>query len=101
MVPDGARLATGVFMALTLLFCGMAGRELHGKGNGAIAGLLLMGCFGLVLRGHDARLVVTDAATRQQIVQALPQLAALTAAPVAAGRRVLRLGGALAPILPA
>ena len=39
---DGARLATGVFMALTLLFCGMAGRELHGKGNGAIAGLLLM-----------------------------------------------------------
>jgi 4-amino-4-deoxy-L-arabinose transferase-like glycosyltransferase len=56
---DGARLATGVFMALTLLFCGMAGRELHGKGNGAIAGLLLMGCFGLVLRGHEA---ITDVA---------------------------------------
>ena len=31
---DGARLATGVFMGLTLLFCGMAGRELHGKGSG-------------------------------------------------------------------
>ena len=56
---DGARLATGLYMALTLLFCGMAGRELHGKGNGAIAGLLLMGCFGLVLRGHEA---ITDVA---------------------------------------
>ncbi len=51
---DGARLATGLYMALTLLFCGMAGRELHGKGNGAVAGLLLMGCFGLVLRGHES-----------------------------------------------
>jgi 4-amino-4-deoxy-L-arabinose transferase-like glycosyltransferase len=56
---DGARLATGVYMGLTLLFCGMAGRELHGKGNGAIAGLLLMGCFGLVLRGHET---ITDVA---------------------------------------
>lgn len=56
---DGARLATGLYMALTLLFCGMAGRELHGKGNGAVAGLLLMGCFGLVLRGHET---ITDVA---------------------------------------
>ena len=56
---DGARLATGVYMALTLLFCGMAGRELHGRGNGAIAGLLLLGCFGLVLRGHET---ITDIA---------------------------------------
>ena len=56
---DGARLATGLYMALTLLFCGMAGRELHGKGNGAIAGLLLMGSFGLVLRGHET---ITDIA---------------------------------------
>ena len=56
---DGARLATGVYMALTLLFCGMAGRELHGKGNGAITGLLLLGCFGLVLRGHET---ITDIA---------------------------------------
>jgi 4-amino-4-deoxy-L-arabinose transferase-like glycosyltransferase len=56
---DGARLATGVYMALTLLFCGLASRELHGKGNGAIAALLLLGCFGLVLRGHET---ITDIA---------------------------------------
>ena len=56
---DGARLATGIYMALTLLFCGLAGRELHGKGNGAISALLLLGCFGLVLRGHET---ITDIA---------------------------------------
>ena len=54
---DGARLATGLFMALTLLFCGLAGRELHGKGNGSITVLLLLGCFGLVLRSHET---ITD-----------------------------------------
>ena len=56
---DGARLATGLYMALTLLFLGMAGRELHGKGTGAVAALLLLGCFGLVLRGHEG---ITDIA---------------------------------------
>ena len=56
---DGARLATGLYMALTLLFCGLAGRELHGKGNGAITALLVLGCFGLVLRGHET---ITDIA---------------------------------------
>ncbi|HTD89259.1 MAG TPA: hypothetical protein VK663_01245, partial [Burkholderiales bacterium] len=39
---DGARLATGLYMALTLLFCGLAGRELHGKGNGAITAFLVL-----------------------------------------------------------
>ncbi len=56
---DGARLATGMYMALTLLFCALASRELHGKGNGAIAALLLLGCFGLVLRSHE---IITDSA---------------------------------------
>ena len=54
---DGARLVTGLYMALTFLFCGLASRELNGKGNGAIAALLLLGCFGLVLRSHE---MITD-----------------------------------------
>lgn len=54
---DGARLATGLYMALTLLFCALAGRELHGKGKGGLAALLLLGCFGLVLRAHET---ITD-----------------------------------------
>lgn len=56
---DGARLATGLFVALTLLFCALAGRELHGKGHGAPAALLVLGAFGLVLRGHEG---ITDSA---------------------------------------
>lgn len=56
---DGARVATGLFMALTFWFCGLASRELNGRGKGAIAALLLLGCFGLVVRSHQT---VTDIA---------------------------------------
>ncbi len=86
---DGARLATGLYMALTLLFCGMAGRELHGKGNGAIAGLLLMGCFGLVLRGHEA---ITDVAALAGFALAYYALALALRRALAGG---LLLGAAL------
>jgi 4-amino-4-deoxy-L-arabinose transferase-like glycosyltransferase len=50
---DAARLATGFWMAVALVFCGLAGRELNGAGAGALAIALLIGCFGLVLRGHQ------------------------------------------------
>jgi 4-amino-4-deoxy-L-arabinose transferase-like glycosyltransferase len=50
---DAARLASGFWIALALLFCGLAGRELNGPGAGALATALLLGCFGLVLRGHQ------------------------------------------------
>ncbi len=50
---DAARLATGFYMALALIFCGLAGRELNGPGSGALATALLLGCFGLVLRSHQ------------------------------------------------
>jgi 4-amino-4-deoxy-L-arabinose transferase-like glycosyltransferase len=50
---DAARLATGFYIALTLLFCGLAGRELNGPGYGALATVLLLGCFGLVVRSHQ------------------------------------------------
>ena len=50
---DAARLASGLYIALALLFCGLAGRELNGPGSGALAVVLLLGCFGLVLRAHQ------------------------------------------------
>ena len=56
---DGARLVTGFWMALTFIFVGAAARELHGNGRGAIAVLLLLGCFGLVVRSHQ---IITDIA---------------------------------------
>jgi len=56
---DAARLATGFFMALTFLFCGLTGRELNGAGRGYISTLLMLGCFGLVVRSHQ---LITDVA---------------------------------------
>jgi 4-amino-4-deoxy-L-arabinose transferase-like glycosyltransferase len=50
---DAARLATGFYIALALLFCGLAGRELNGPGCGTLAIALLLGCFGLVVRSHQ------------------------------------------------
>ena len=51
---DAARLATGFYMGLTLLFCAFTWRELSSKeGSGSLAALLLLGCFGLVLRSHQ------------------------------------------------
>jgi len=56
---DAARIATGLYMGLTLLFCGLAGRELHGRGSGTLAMMLLLGAFGLVIRSHQ---LITDVA---------------------------------------
>jgi 4-amino-4-deoxy-L-arabinose transferase-like glycosyltransferase len=46
-------------MGLTFAFCGLAGRELNGAQRGVIAVLLLLGCFGLVVRSHQ---LITDTA---------------------------------------
>jgi 4-amino-4-deoxy-L-arabinose transferase-like glycosyltransferase len=56
---DGARLATGFWMALTFGFMAVAGRELYGTRYGAVSALLLLGCFGLVVRSHQ---LITDVA---------------------------------------
>jgi 4-amino-4-deoxy-L-arabinose transferase-like glycosyltransferase len=56
---DAARIATGLWMAGTFYFTAAAARELHGERSGAIAVLLLLGCFGLVVRSHQ---LITDVA---------------------------------------
>ena len=50
---DGARLATGAFLALAFAFTAAAGRELNGRNRGWVACLVLLGCIGLVVRGHQ------------------------------------------------
>jgi 4-amino-4-deoxy-L-arabinose transferase-like glycosyltransferase len=57
---DAARVATGLYMGLTFLFCGLAGRELFGRGHGTLAMLLLLGALGLVIRSHQ---LISDVAT--------------------------------------
>lgn len=49
---DAARLATGFWMALTLLMVGMTGRELWGKGSGRHTNFIFMGSLGLILPAH-------------------------------------------------
>lgn len=58
-IHDAARLATGFFMIVTLLFAGMTGRTLWGKGHGRLTVLTLIGCLGLLIRGHE---MITDIA---------------------------------------
>lgn len=50
---DGARLASGVFIALALLFTARAARELYGPDHQWAAALLLIGSVGLLVRGHE------------------------------------------------
>jgi 4-amino-4-deoxy-L-arabinose transferase-like glycosyltransferase len=56
---DAARLATGAWMAATFAFTAVAGREFYGVRYGAVSALLLLGCFGFVVRGHQ---LITDVA---------------------------------------
>ncbi len=54
---DGARLASGFYVGLTLLFIGLAGRKLYGENRGWAAAVILAGCVGLLVRAHQ---MVTD-----------------------------------------
>lgn len=50
---DGARLASGVFIALALLFSARAAQALYGEEHRWAAVLALLGSVGLLLRGHE------------------------------------------------
>jgi 4-amino-4-deoxy-L-arabinose transferase-like glycosyltransferase len=56
---DAARLATGGWMAVTFGFVAATGRELYGVRYGSVSALLLLGCFGLLVRSHQ---LITDVA---------------------------------------
>lgn len=49
---DAARIATGLWMTITLLMVGMIGRELWGYGTGRQTTFIFLGSFGLVLTAH-------------------------------------------------
>lgn len=50
---DAARLAAGFYVALTFLFVGLTAKELYGSSKSWVAALMLLGCGGLLLRGHQ------------------------------------------------
>lgn len=56
---DGARLASGLFVALALIAAGWSARHTWGKGYGRAAVLLMLSCLGLVVHAH---MMMTDLA---------------------------------------
>lgn len=50
---DGARLASAGWVVITMWFCARAAMELSDERAGRIAALTLLGCWGLLLRGHE------------------------------------------------
>ncbi len=79
---DGARLASGFYTALTLLFTGLAGRELFGSGRGWAAAIILIGCLGMLVSAHQ---LLTDLALLTGIAMMLYGFALSMRHPAAAG----------------
>ncbi len=50
---DGARLASGVFMAIALFFTHKTAKRLFDERAGRLSVLLLIGCLGMFVRGHE------------------------------------------------
>lgn len=51
---DGARLAGGSFIFLTLIFAALTGRELYGREHGRLVVLTLIGSIGLWFNAHES-----------------------------------------------
>jgi 4-amino-4-deoxy-L-arabinose transferase-like glycosyltransferase len=79
---DGARLASGVYMALTFLFLALTAKELYGSAKSWVAALMLLGCGGLLLRGHQ---LIPDTALLAGLAIGLYALAISARRPVIAG----------------
>ncbi len=79
---DAARLATGVYMALTFLFIALTAKELYGSAKSWVAALMLLGCGGLLLRGHQ---LIADAALLAGLAIGLYALAISARRPLIAG----------------
>jgi 4-amino-4-deoxy-L-arabinose transferase-like glycosyltransferase len=56
---DAARLASGFYVALALLFLALTAREIHGRRHGWTAVLIMLGCLGVIVRAHQ---LITDVA---------------------------------------
>ncbi len=79
---DAARLASGLYVALTLGFLSVASLELMGERAVRMSVLLFIGCLGLLIRAHE---MTTDLAGLAGVAMALYGLALALRRPVAGG----------------
>ncbi|MHB1084557.1 MAG: ArnT family glycosyltransferase [Thiobacillus sp.] len=71
---DGARLASGLFIALALFFIARTARVLYGAEAGWAAALTLLGCMGLLVRGHELNAATAQFATAAIMLYGLAAL---------------------------
>jgi 4-amino-4-deoxy-L-arabinose transferase-like glycosyltransferase len=99
---DAARLASGLFMAITMGSVHVAATALHGPRAGRIAVLLLIGCLGLLIRAHE---MSTDLAGLAGVAVGIAGLALARSRPwiggpvLGAGLAAAFLGDGLIPAL--
>jgi 4-amino-4-deoxy-L-arabinose transferase-like glycosyltransferase len=75
-LADGARLASGLFVALALLFAARAAHALYGEASRWAVVLTLLGCAGLLVRGHELNAYTAEFAAAAMMlagIAALPQ----------------------------
>ena len=77
---DGARVAAGIWLALTLWLLALTGRELYGRAFRWLPALIFVGCVGLWDRGHqlsaDVGVLALDALALYALALALRRPAA-------------------------
>lgn len=100
-LADGARLASGLFVALALLFVARAARLLYGADAGWAAALTLLGCFGLLVRGHELNAATAQFAAAAVMLYGMASLPrhAHGAAALGGGALLLLLAGGAAEAL--
>ncbi len=94
-LADGARLASGVFIALALFFVAREARVLYGADAGWAAALTLLGCIGLLVRGHELNAATAQMAAAAMTLYGMASLARHTRGGRMAGAGALAVGLAL------
>jgi len=94
-LADGARLASGVFVALAVFFVARAARALYGAETAWAAALSLLGCFGLLVRGHELNAYTAQFAAAAVMLYGIARLpqAARGAWAIGAGAVLMQLAG--------
>ena len=94
-LADGARLASGLFIALALFFVARAARILYGAEAGWAAALTLLGCIGLLVRGHELNAATAQFAAAAVMLYGMASLPQDTRSGLVAGAGALAGGTAL------
>ena len=94
---DGARLASGVFIAVALFFTARAAHALYGEDHRWAGALALLGSVGLLLRGHEMNAYTAQLAGVAMVLDGLARLPkdARSGWTVAAGLSVMLLATGL------